>query len=420
MNTYGLEGKSVEKLLSLKKLADVSKEQYLNSLRQFLTYIRQDPDTMVSEARKHPRVFEKQFMVLMDKKTKEASASTAALIRNATKKFLDVNGVTGINWADIDDTIPERKRYGEDRAPTQDEISRMVNTADLRLKCVVLFLCSSGARVGAIPSLKWRDITEVKSEGQRFAKVTVYRGDKDQYDTFITPEAYDQLLEYKRYRENIGDKVTAQSPVFVTAMNIDDFKPDRIRPLATDTVKMLLARLQKQLGLREVLSEGKNARRMVFKTGHGFRKFFKTRMEFASVNRLAIEMMMGHNIGVQASYNKPTEPEMAKEYVKAIDALTIVKRRQEVTKDSMIATFNRQYLSMAGYSEKEISGMADLARLTPQDVQDLVKKKQMENLGLNGNHQKIVQTAEVERWVIDGWDFVTALPDGKAIVRLPN
>jgi hypothetical protein len=56
-----------------------------------------------------------------------------------------------------------------------------------------------------------------------------------------------------------GDRT--QSFIFVTASNVDDFKPDRVRALATDSVKLLLGRLHKQLGLRQVLSEGKNARR---------------------------------------------------------------------------------------------------------------------------------------------------------------
>ena len=420
MNTYGLRGRSVERLLSLRKLADVSKEQYLNSLRQYLTFADQSPDELVGDTKRQPKAFERRFIAFMDKKVRETSPSTAALIRNSTKKFLDVNGVTGIDWPHIDDCIPEKKRYGEDRAPTSDEIRTLVNAADLRMKCIILFLCSSGARIGAIETLKWRDIAEVEVEGLRFAKLTIYRGEREQYDTFITPEAYEQLQEYKQYRENIGEQVTSQSFVFVTASNVDNFKPDRVRALRTDSVKALLARLQKQLGLREVLSEGRNAKRFGFKQGHGFRKFFKTRTEVAGLNRLAIEMMMGHNIGVQASYNKPTESDLAREYSKAISELTIVKGRQEVTKDSVIATFNRQFLVNSGYSEAEVDGMGDLSQLTPQRVQELIRAKQMQSLGLNGNHQKIVGMPEVESWVTQGWDFVTPLPDGKAIVRLPT
>ncbi|MEM2904688.1 MAG: hypothetical protein QW587_02995 [Candidatus Bathyarchaeia archaeon] len=38
----------------------------------------------------------------------------------------------------------------------------------------------------------------------------------------------------------------------------------------------------------------------------------------------------------------------------------------------------------------------------------------------NGARQKVIRLAEVERHVTDGWEFVAALPDGKAIMRTPS
>jgi len=420
MNTYGLAGKSVDSLLSLRKLADVSKEQYLNSIKQFLMHEGLNPDSLVTFAKERPKEFEDKLISFLQWKEGETSPSTAALIRNSLKRFLDVNYVMGIGWSHIDDHISGRKRYGKDRAPTAEEIGRMVNAADPRVKSIILFLSSSGARVGSLHSLRWRDIAEVKVKDLTFARVTIYRGEKEQYDSFITPEAYEQLLEYRAYRVNIGEKVTPQSPVFVTASNIDDFKPDRVRALATDTVKLLIARLQRQLGLREVLTEGKNAKRYEFRTVHGFRKFYKTRTEVAGVNRLCIEMTMGHDIGIHANYEKPSEPELEKEYAKAIDELTIIKSRQEVKKDEILTMFKAVLLTTFGYSEAEVAAMGNLDKLTPLELQGLIQKKSMSSLGLNGNRQKVVPRAEVKPHVLNGWEYVTDLPNEEAVVRLPS
>ncbi|HEV2139332.1 MAG TPA: site-specific integrase [Nitrososphaerales archaeon] len=418
MNTYGLEGRSIDRLLSLKKLADVSKEQYLNSLRQFLVYSKQDPDALVTSARTHHKAFEKRLIDFLGKKEAETSPSTAALIRNSVKKFLDVNGVAGIDWPYIDDHITEKKRFGQDRAPTMDEIRRMVNAADLRVKCIVLFLCSSGARIGAINQLKWRDVAEVESDGVKLARVTIYRGEREQYDAFITPEACENLLEYRRYRENVGEKVTLQSPVFVTASNVDDFRPERIRALATDTVKNLLARLQKQLGLREVLSEGKNARRFEFKQGHGFRKFFKTRMELSGAKPIMTEMLMGHAVGVSNSYMKPTQEEMIGEYVKAIDNLTIIGKREERTDRK--TEFKREILlKVGGYSKEEVDKL-DLAGMQDEEIQKMVRERLLGVMANNGNHQRVIPINEVETYLTKGWEYVAALPTGKAVLKLPN
>ena len=62
----------------------------------------------------------------------------------------------------------------------------------------------------------------------------------------------------------------------------------------------------------------------------------------------------------------------------------------------------------------------DLSNLTPQEMQELIKKKSMESLGLNGkNRQKVVHMDELKRWIVQGWEYVAILPGNEAIVRLP-
>ena len=253
MNTYGLKGKSVDALLSLKKLSPVSKEQYLNSIRLFLRHEGQDPDVLVKAARRKPRAFEKRFLEFLDMKEKETSAATVWMIRNSVKKFLDVNKVKGVDWARIDDFIPEKKKFGSDRAPTIEEIRAIMNVCDLRMGCLVLFLGSSGARVGAIGYLKWQDMVEVEHEGVKFAKVTIYSGEREQYETFVTPEAYERFLEYRRVREKAGEKLTPQSPVFITEFNVEEPEMEKVRRLSVDGMKSKLAHVLKAANLRGVI-----------------------------------------------------------------------------------------------------------------------------------------------------------------------
>ncbi len=99
----------------------------------------------------------------------------------------------------------------------------------------------------------------------------------------------------------------------------------------------------KQLGMRETIKEGARYKNYEFKQAHGFRKFFKTRMEVAGVKPIVTETLMGQNIGVSASYFKPTNSELADAYSRAIDSLTIGKPREGVNQNTMIATFNRQF-----------------------------------------------------------------------------
>ena len=39
------------------------------------------------------------------------------------------------------------------------------------------------------------------------AKLTVYKGEREEYTTFVTPECYHSLEQYKRSRESIGEKL---------------------------------------------------------------------------------------------------------------------------------------------------------------------------------------------------------------------
>ncbi len=62
---------------------------------------------------------------------------------------------------------------------------------------------------------------------------------------------------------------------------------------------------------------------------HVFRKWFKTQLERAGVNRLLIEMWSGRTVGVQGVYFLPTGEDMRREFEKAERALTIFGKSEE-------------------------------------------------------------------------------------------
>jgi septal ring factor EnvC (AmiA/AmiB activator) len=63
-------------------------------------------------------------------------------------------------------------------------------------------------------------------------------------------------------------------------------------------------------------------RRHEFKAVHGLRKFFQTNSE-PKMKSLHVMMLMGHDIGLAASYAKPRPDDVLEEYLKAADNLTI-------------------------------------------------------------------------------------------------
>jgi hypothetical protein len=111
------------------------------------------------------------------------------------------------------------------------------------------------------------------------AHVAVYKGsDNEEYDTFISLEAYRAYEEYRNLRIKFGEKITKNSPILLRRFDISpDGKAatiDNTRPLALSTIAGILRTVAYKAGIREA-SENYNARYTI-KIAHGFRKFFST------------------------------------------------------------------------------------------------------------------------------------------------
>jgi integrase len=68
--------------------------------------------------------------------------------------FCGVTDIT-VQWKKIARGLPRGKRYADDRAPTLDEIRKIIEHPDRRIKPLVYTMASSGVRVGAWDHLNW-------------------------------------------------------------------------------------------------------------------------------------------------------------------------------------------------------------------------------------------------------------------------
>jgi hypothetical protein len=63
--------------------------------------------------------------------------------------------------------------------------------------------------------LKVSDLEPIKDEGIIIAgRLVVYRGEEEQYTTFITRETCDSYQEYLNFRKNHSEEITKESPLF--------------------------------------------------------------------------------------------------------------------------------------------------------------------------------------------------------------
>ena len=257
----------------------------------------------IAEAEADPRKIEAMiidFIISLKKESKSYSA-----IRNyvsAVLAYYKINDVV-LNVTKINKFMPEQKRVRRDRAYTDIEISKFLGIADERMRVIVLLLASSGIRIGAIQSLKLRNLEDVK--------LTVYEGDRDEYFTFITPECKKAIDSYLDMRLRYGEKLTDDS--YLIREQFDIKNPGKPREVKTMTIERRLIDMSMRLGMR-------NNRVPI---AHGFRKFFTTMLIKSNVKAEVRLRLEGHSIGITDHYWYPPEREMYAGYELAIDNLTI-------------------------------------------------------------------------------------------------
>lgn len=88
---------------------------------------------------------------------KEITAGTSRNCVKVIKTFCEVTEVP-IPWKKISRGLPKGKRYADDRAPTIEEIRKIIEYPDRRIKAIVYVMISSGIRVRAWDYLKWGNI----------------------------------------------------------------------------------------------------------------------------------------------------------------------------------------------------------------------------------------------------------------------
>jgi integrase len=316
--TVPFEGESIRQFLKGFR-TEATKEGYSRKLRHFLEFIKIPPDEFLARTKQDPRWAERLIIDYVEARKQTVTGATIITVRDALKHFYEMNDYyNGINWPKIVRMMPKTRKVGSDRAPTVEEVRRMVESADLRLRCAILLLSSTGIRVGAVDTLTWGDVQPVLDGSEVVAaKLTVYRGDAEEYQALMTPECYASLLEYKERRMAIGEQITPSSPLFRD--NWDGYRyrlnkhdPRIATPMTSLTVRNVVRELLWQVGLRR--KDGKQD----FKQVHGFRKFFKTQAERV-MKTIDVEKLLGHT----ENYYKPSMDYLLQEYRKAVLYLTI-------------------------------------------------------------------------------------------------
>jgi integrase len=329
--------------------AEQTRRKYQSRLNTFFDYISL-PDTNLKERCNlfvkncpgNPKyamnsVF--KFIVHLKERMnrKEIVVSTIYNYLKPIKVFCEMNDID-VKWKKITLGLPKEKKYADDRAPTIEEIQKLLEYPDRRIKVIILTMILCGMRLGAWNDLKYKHIQPIirkDKEGDDnivAAKITIYAESDETYTSFITKEAYHAIEELIEYRRKCGEQITSESWLVRNLWDVTTPSggPRGIvtvpKKLKDTGVKSLMERALRAQGIRTKLENGK--KRYEFATDHGFRKFFKTRCEIAGMRSLTVEYLLNHSTGITDSYYRPTEKELLEGYLKVSDLLHIDEQSQ--------------------------------------------------------------------------------------------
>ncbi|MGA3192652.1 MAG: site-specific integrase [Candidatus Bathyarchaeia archaeon] len=193
----------------------------------------------------------------------------------------------------------------EGRAPSREEIQKILDLADLRDRVIITILAVSGLRVGTLLKLQYQ---HVKHDIERdivpihvHVEAELTKNKRRSYDTFLNDEASDCLRSYIEARIRGTQKIPREelhdeSPLIRAKLC------KQVKTVTVGSVQSVIHDLYVKAGL---LENNSLRRRYELRT-HSFRKFFRTQMASLDVDRDCIDYMMGrrakdryHDIGMK-------------------------------------------------------------------------------------------------------------------------
>jgi len=275
--------------------------QYIYGVYRFSQWINAQPDQIIRSCQDqdgdpNPKPLAKYSRLLDDfVGNLQAQSLAPGTISNHVK------GVKALFWVnrlklELPYTLSKRAVYS-DRAPTPEEIQRIIDLADVRQKVIVSLLALAGFRIGTLVKLQYRhvkrDLEKMTIPIHVHVEAEITKGKYHDYDTFLGQEAAEYLRAYLEIRRR-GSKTSKIPPENIHAETplIRNQQCKQAIPLTPAAIHKLVHELYVKAGFVQAKPFG----RRYDLRAHSIRKFFRTQMAALGVDRDYIEYMMGHTI----------------------------------------------------------------------------------------------------------------------------
>lgn len=389
---------------------------YINGINAFTNYLKlPDPEVALKamlEGKIDATAKVDSFIdYLLD--VKKNSHKTSRLYVFGVKKWLDLNGVK-VDWKTIQLPTATQTRV-QDRAPTKDELKRILSHANARDRFVALADSSCGLRIGTFVSLKVGDvdlnypdvarITVERKKGRKFSNNA--RASGQFFSTFITPEAKTAMQEYITERKVAGEIITPESPL------VTDYSHKIY--ISGKAFESVWKRLLRKSGLDQ-----KSGSFYVLHV-HTLRKYFRSNCIGVDVSYR--ERWMGHQGQyLDMSYFKAEEQLHLAEYRKAVPHLTVygTPTDEKKLRNQMLLDFAR----LQNYDAERLKKLEEVLARAKNVEEGISEFKKLGDKAGTISHEKqpkhliVKGNEELLKKLDDGYSLVQTLEEDKFLVKL--
>lgn len=402
--------------------SEQTRETYIIAVEQFAEALGMSPAEIVAAIENGEDPYALIDTFVGDLLYRDKSPQTIKVYVAGVKKFFQANDIY-IHPKKLKAKVemPTPKTRSHDRIPTEEELKLVFNVLNLRGRALMAILVSSGMRIGAAIQIKLRDV-HFDEEITWINLRASYTKGKNRRIVFISDEATAILRQYIKNEKSNG---RFQS------------KDEEIFQMSQSTAWYIFNNAFKKTNL---ISEKEHGRYDLHP--HSLRKYFRTMMAAAGVQKSFTDMLLGHKEYLDESYLRASKEMLAEEYRKAMPKLTISTPVKKETKfDKLLQAAKNLGISEEELQEfvaerlfhgqtfapeeEDVSGEGGMTvlelgyALFPEEVERLFKELASKKTGAGfnpGNTQKVVEEENLEEYLAKGYTVDSVLPSGRIVV----
>ena len=279
----------------LRTVSEKSRPLYLSALRRFCEFAGKKPDELIKQRAEELKNNDHNNRtgirdLILDFRTYLEKEQYAGKTINATDGairgfFTAVLGKSAM--INVKNYRNASVRQRKDLVPTLEELRKILDVCSIEEKFRVIFLAQTGMRISDALSLKAGDIQR-EVDLSNIPLAISYLPEKDREAigeriTFLASDGVEILKAYLRWRKNLGEEISAESPLFASRTNRGAVA------IGPDNVNEMIHRIAKKAGLNGDWKYG-------ILRAHSFRKFFITQMTNHGVQDKVVDFFVGHAV----------------------------------------------------------------------------------------------------------------------------